>query len=75
VIGVLVNYSNKFATANYGENLIDSGRSVMFAYVGIATGDLIIGYVSQYFKSRNKSLVVILPIEYCRNGFILQCIE
>jgi MFS family permease len=58
VIGVLVNYSNKFATANYGENLIDSGRSVMFAYIGIATGDLVIGYVSQYFKSRKKALLV-----------------
>jgi len=58
VIGVLVNYSNKFATANYGENLIDSGRSVIFAYVGIATGDLIIGYVSQYFKSRKKALLL-----------------
>lgn len=58
VIGVLVNYSNKFASASYGVNLIDSGRSVMFAYVGIATGDLVIGYVSQYFKSRKKALLV-----------------
>ena len=58
VIGVLVNYSNKFAAANYGENLIDSGRSIMFAYIGIATGDLVIGYVSQYFKSRKKALLV-----------------
>ena len=58
VIGVLVNYSNKFATANYGENFIDSGRSIMFAYIGIATGDLVIGYVSQYFKSRKKALLV-----------------
>jgi MFS family permease len=58
VIGVLVNYSNKFATGLYGDNLIDSGRSVMFAYVGIAIGDLVIGYVSQYFKSRKKALLV-----------------
>jgi len=58
VIGVLVNYSNKFATGLYGMNLIDSGRSVMFAYVGIAIGDLVIGYVSQYFKSRKKALLV-----------------
>lgn len=57
VIGVLVNYSNKFATGLYGDNLIDSGRSVMFAYVGIAIGDLVIGYVSQYFKSRKKALL------------------
>ena len=58
VIGVMVNYSNKFATTLYGKNLIDSGKSVMFAYVGIALGDLLIGYVSQYFKSRKKALLV-----------------
>ena len=58
VIGVLINYSNKFAAGLYGINLIDSGRAVMFAYIGIATGDLIIGYVSQYFKSRKKALLV-----------------
>ena len=32
--------------------------AIMFAYIGIATGDLVIGYVSQYFKSRKKALLV-----------------
>ena len=58
VIGVLVNYSNKFASTLYGINLIDSGRSIMLAYIGIASGDLLIGYVSQYFKSRKKALML-----------------
>ncbi len=58
VIGVLINYSNKFAATLYGINLIDSGRSIMLAYIGIATGDLLIGYVSQYFKSRKKALML-----------------
>lgn len=58
VIGVLINYSNKFANSLYGINLIDSGRSIMLAYIGIATGDLLIGYVSQYFKSRKKALML-----------------
>ena len=58
VIGVLINYSNKFASSLYGINLIDSGRSIMLAYVGIASGDLLIGYVSQYFKSRKKALML-----------------
>ena len=56
VIGVLVNLSNRFATALYGENNVNSGRSIMFAYVGIAVGDILIGLVSQYFKSRKKAL-------------------
>lgn len=58
VIGVMVNYSNKFASTLYGINLIDSGRSIMLAYVGIAIGDLLIGYISQYFKSRKKALLL-----------------
>lgn len=56
VIGILVNLSNMFAKALYGENSIDSGRAVMFSYVGIAIGDILIGLVSQLFKSRKKAL-------------------
>src|SRR5687767_15308316 len=28
----------------------------MFAYIGIAIGDILIGFISQYFKSRKKAL-------------------
>lgn len=58
VIGVLVNYSNRFAKEMYGDNHIESGRAIMYAYVGIAIGDILIGLVSQYFKSRKKALLV-----------------
>lgn len=56
VIGILVNLSNRFATEFYGQNSIDSGRAIMFAYAAIAAGDILIGFVSQYFKSRKKAL-------------------
>jgi MFS transporter, putative metabolite:H+ symporter len=56
VIGVLVNLSNLFAAAFYTNNKIDSGRAIMFAYAAIAIGDILIGFVSQYFKSRKKAL-------------------
>jgi putative MFS transporter len=56
VIGILVNLSNLFAKDFYGENSIISGKSIMFAYVGIAVGDILIGLVSQYFRSRKKAL-------------------
>ncbi|HKH62947.1 MAG TPA: MFS transporter [Flavitalea sp.] len=56
VIGILVNLSNRFAQSIYGENAIISGKSIMFAYVGIAFGDISSGLVSQLFKSRKKTL-------------------
>jgi MFS family permease len=56
VIGILVNLSNRFATELYGKNAIDSGRSIMYAYAAIAIGDILIGFISQWFKSRKKAL-------------------
>jgi MFS family permease len=56
VIGILVNYSNLFAKELYGQNAIDSGKAIMYAYVAIAIGDIVIGFVSQYLKSRKKAL-------------------
>ena len=57
MIGILVNLSNRFAGELYGANHIESGRAIMYAYVGIATGDIVIGLVSQAFKSRKKALI------------------
>ncbi|MFZ1857617.1 MAG: MFS transporter, partial [Chitinophagaceae bacterium] len=56
VIGILVNLSNRFATEFYGKNEIESGRAIMYAYAAIAIGDILVGFVSQYFKSRKKAL-------------------
>ncbi|MBK7562383.1 MAG: MFS transporter [Chitinophagaceae bacterium] len=56
VIGILINFSNRFATEFYGKNEIESGRAIMYAYTAIAVGDILVGFVSQYFKSRKKAL-------------------
>ena len=57
-IGILVNQSDKFGQEMFGETGIDSGKSIMYAYIGIAIGDIVSGLVSQYFKSRKKALLV-----------------
>jgi MFS transporter, putative metabolite:H+ symporter len=56
VIGVLVNLSNRFATDLYGTNSIISGKAIMYAYAAIAIGDILIGFISQWFRSRKKAL-------------------
>lgn len=58
VIGVLVNLSDQFAKEFYGPNSIESGKAIMFAYAAIAIGDILIGLVSQWFKSRKKALLL-----------------
>jgi MFS family permease len=62
VIGILVNQSDRFGKAMFGSTTIDSGRSIMFAYAAIATGDILIGLISQLFKSRKKALLLFYTI-------------
>ena len=75
VIGVLVNFSNRFANEFYGPNHVDSGKSIMYAYAAIAIGDIMVGFVCQWFKSRKKALYLyyaftILSGFYFFDGFI-----
>jgi MFS family permease len=58
VIGILMNYSNRFAGELYDNSKIDSGEATMFGYIGISLGDIAIGFVSQYFRSRKKALFI-----------------
>lgn len=58
VVGILINQSDRFGKAMFGSTTIDSGRSIMFAYAAIAIGDILIGLVSQYFRSRKKALLL-----------------
>jgi len=37
---------------------VDAGKAVMFAYVAISIGDLMIGFVSQWLKSRKKAVLL-----------------
>ncbi len=58
VIGILVNQSDRFAKSMFGSTTLDSGRSIMFAYAAIAIGDMFVGLVSHFFKSRKKALLL-----------------
>lgn len=64
VIGILVNQSDRFAKTMFGSDTLDSGRSIMFAYVGVSIGDFFIGFVSQYFKSRKRALLIFYLISF-----------
>lgn len=58
VIGILINQSDRFAKYMFGSNTLDSGRSIMFAYVAISISDVLSGFLCHWFKSRKKGLLV-----------------
>ena len=58
VIGVLITFSKEFGEHFHLSGPVDPGRSVMLAYVAIAFGDLLIGFISNALKSRKKTLYI-----------------
>lgn len=56
VIGVLVAFSNDFGKAMGITEKIDPGKAIMYAYAAISIGDILIGFISQWLKSRKKAL-------------------
>ena len=62
VIGILISFSKEFGTKMNVRGAIDPGKSVMFAYVAISVGDILIGYVSKWLRSRKKALYIFYAI-------------
>lgn len=58
VIGILVSFSKEFGEHFGIAEPIESGKAVMLAYVAIAIGDILIGFVSQGLRSRKKALFI-----------------
>jgi len=62
IIGVLVTFSNEFGKQMGIKEPIDPGKSIMVAYVMISIGDLSVGFISNWLKSRKKALYLFFGI-------------
>jgi len=58
VIGVLVTFSDKFGKEFGIKEDVSPGKAIMFAYAAISVGDILIGFVSQWIRSRKKALYI-----------------
>ena len=58
VIGVLITFSTEFGKQFGIKDPIDAGKGIMLAYVAISIGDLLIGFISNWLKSRKKALFI-----------------
>ena len=58
IIGIMINLSNQFAFALYGQKTLESGKAIMYSYLAISIGDIAVGFISQWLKSRKKVLYI-----------------
>jgi putative MFS transporter len=66
VMGTLVIFSpelfGKLSMNPLNASLITGGKAIMFAYTGITIGDLVCGAISQWIKSRKKTLFIFMSL-------------
>lgn len=58
VIGILVSFSREFGREFGISGTVEPGKAIMFAYIGIAVGDVAAGLLSNWLRSRKKALYV-----------------
>lgn len=61
IIGVLIAFANRIGEAN-GTLGITPADAVMFCYLGLSSGDVASGALSQFFKSRKKVILGFLAL-------------
>jgi len=62
VVGVLITFSPEFGRALGMTEIPSAGRAVLFAYVGLAIGDVASGTASQLLRSRKKVVLTFLSL-------------
>jgi len=62
VIGVLITFCDQFAKEFGVREDVSPGKAIMYAYAAISVGDVLIGLVSQWLKSRKKALYIFYAI-------------
>jgi len=60
VVGILIAFSNKFATVMEVKGAISPGDAVAFCYGGLVLGDFASGLISQLWQSRRKVMLLFL---------------
>jgi len=69
--GILMTFSPEIGEVLPSSAPLSAGRAILFSYIGVATGDVLSGLLSQYFKSRKKVVGYALCAEAVLAALIL----
>jgi putative MFS transporter len=57
-VGILITFSPEYAKALGVARPVSAGQAVMFCYLGLVAGDFVSGFLSQFFGSRRKIVLL-----------------
>jgi MFS family permease len=62
VVGILLTFCDSFGIAMNMKSPVDPGKAVMFSYIGVSVGGVLIGFISQWLRSRKKAIYIFYAI-------------
>jgi hypothetical protein len=68
-VGILIKFSKKFAMLQHLE--IEISYAIVFTYLGLSVGDLLSSLISQWLRSRKKTVVIYLIAAIMVIGYYL----
>ncbi len=72
VIGILVTFTPEIARELGATGPVIAGKSVMYCYIGLAVGDLVSGFASNWVRSRRKILALFIALTAFFTGITTQ---
>lgn len=75
VVGILVTFSPEFSKALGVKGSVIAGNAVIYAYIGLAVGDMFSGLLSQYLKSRVKVMYIFLALSALASFIFLNAFQ
>ena len=71
VVGILIMFSPEFAVKLGVKGSVSAAQSIMFCYSGLVVGDLLSGFLSQFFNTRKKIVLTFLMLSATLAGIYL----
>ncbi len=71
LVGIPVTFSPEFGKALGIATPLSAGKAIMFCYAGLAIGDLLSGFLSQYFQSRKKILLGFILLTFLSIVYVM----
>lgn len=71
LVGIPVTFSPEFGKALGIAAPLSAGKAIMFCYAGLAIGDLLSGFLSQYYQSRKKILLAFILLTFLSIVYVI----
>jgi putative MFS transporter len=59
-VGILIKFSKHFSEHSHTQTAIDIPTAIVFTYLGLSIGDLLSSLISQWLRSRKKTILIYL---------------